>query len=310
MIKKSSSETTFFCNKCNYKTLNKYDWTKHLKTKKHLKLITKPLEVSNEYLAIKSSNDYICNECGKVYKFSSGLSRHMKTCFNSSNESMNDKIKLEPEKVNIVNNQNEQIKNLHELLQKTIENQNNLIGKVGNTTNNINNTMTINLILNEKCKNAMNLTDFMDSLKLSLEDLKYTCDNGYIKGITNILVKNLADINPNKRPFHCNDNNTSLEFFVKDENSWEQDNKHKKINKSIEQITQKQIQHIKEWEQYNPRWNESENGTELYMSMIKEVMGGMTDKDKIVNIENIKKEIGTKVELNTVIPIEDLNDKN
>ena len=67
---------------------------------------------------------------------------------------------------------------------------------------------------------------------------------------------------------------------------------------------------MKEWEQYNPRWNESENGTELYMSMIKEVMGGMTDKDKIVNIENIKKEIGTKVELNTVIPIEDLNDEN
>ena len=72
----------------------------------------------------------------------------------------------------------------------------------------------------------------------------------------------------------------------------------------------KQIQHIKEWEQYNPRWNESDNGTELYMSMIKEVMGGMSDKDKTINIENIKKEIGTKVELNNVIPAEDLNDDN
>ena len=310
MIKKMSSETTFFCDKCNYKTLNKYDWTKHLKTKKHLKIISKSLEGTSEFLDNNYANDYICNECGKVYKFSSGLSRHMKTCYSSNIEEPDKKEKVETKKVDIVSNQNEQIKNLHELLQKTIENQNNLIGKVGNTTNNINNTMTINLILNEKCKNAMNLTDFMDSLKLSLEDLKYTCDNGYIKGITNILVKNLADINPNKRPFHCNDNNTSLEFFVKDENSWEQDNKHKKINKSIEQITQKQIQHIKEWEQYNPRWNESDNGTELYMSMIKEVMGGMSDKDKTINIENIKKEIGTKVELNNVIPAEDLNDDN
>ena len=305
MIKKNQSETTFFCKNCDYRTLNKYDWTKHLNTKKHKK-IHNNLDESCEKISIKQ---HVCQYCGKNYKFSSGLSRHVKRCMDVNKEL--DKIDTEVivEKDDIMNNQSEQIKNLHELLQKTIENQNKLVDKVGNTTNNINNTMTINLILNEKCNNAMSLTDFMGSLKLSLEDLKYTRDNGYIKGITNIFVKNLADINPTKRPFHCSDNNTSLEFFVKDENKWEQDNKHKKINKSIEQITQKQIQHIKEWESINPDWNKSEGGTEQYMNMIKEVMGGVTDNEKFRNIENIKKEISTKMEISNILEIDDVVDK-
>jgi hypothetical protein len=320
MIKKNSGENPFFCKICEYKTFNKYDWTKHLNTKKHIKIANKSQNNSGTKLLHGQSsqvddNKYTCVTCGKGYKFSSGLSRHIKMC---SNATINPTIEyetlapLQPEKtiqtnVDIVTTQHEQIKNLQELLQKTIENQQNMIGKIGNTTtNNINNTMTINLILNEKCKNAMNLTDFMKSLKLSPDDLKYTCDNGYIKGITNIFVKHLADMNPNNRPFHCSDNKTSLDFFVKDQNTWEKDNKHKKINHSIEQITQRQIQHIKEWERCYPNWNDTEAGTEMYMNMIKESMGGMTDNEKSINIEYIKKEIGTKMEINNVLQVEDM----
>lgn len=304
MFKKNQLDTTFFCKNCDYRTLNRYDWTKHLNTKKHKKLHNS-LEASSDIL--NNEKQHICEYCGKNYKFSSGLSRHIKKCEIISNKLDDKAEETSNDKNDIFNNQSEQIKNLHELLQKTIENQNSLIDKVGNTTNNINNTMTINLILNEKCNNAMNLTDFMDSLKLSLDDLKYTRDNGYIKGITNIFVKNLADINPNKRPFHCSDNNTSLEFYVKDENIWEQDNKDKKINKSIEQITQKQIQHIKEWEAINPDWNKTEGGTEMYMNMIKEVMGGVTDNEKVRNLEDIKKEISTKMEISNILEIEDID---
>lgn len=327
MIKKNPVENPFFCKICDYKTFNKYDWTKHLNTKKHIKISGYVLDTSGGNIDVingscsnvcsaSDDNKHMCGTCGKGYKFSSGLSRHVKLC---TNVNINPTIvyeTLEPmqplesvqsvqSNVDIVNTQHEHIKNLQELLQQTIENQQNLIGRIGNTTNNINNTMTINLILNEKCKNAMNLTDFMDSLKLSADDLKYTCDNGYIKGITNIFVKHLADMNPINRPFHCSDNKTSLDFFVKDRNIWEKDNKHRKINNSIEQITQRQIQHIKEWERGYPNWNDTEAGTELYMSMIKEAMGGMTDNEKSINIEYIKKEIGTKMEINNVLQVED-----
>ena len=323
MIKIISAENQYFCKICEYKTFNKYDWTKHLNTKKHKKLASSIHDISPDTESLHGTcsnvtddNKHICSTCGKSYKFSSGLSRHVKLCTSSviaptfSYETLEPMQTVQPVQpvqpnVDIVTTQHEQIKNLQELLQKTIENQQNLIGRIGNTTNNINNTMTINLILNEKCKNAMNLTDFMDSLKLSEDDLKYTCDNGYIKGITNIFVKHLADMNPNNRPFHCSDNKTSLDFFVKDQNIWEKDNKHKKINNSIEQITQRQIQHIKEWERGYPNWNDTEAGTEMYMNMIKEAMGGMTDNEKSINIEYIKKEIGTKMEINNVLQLED-----
>lgn len=296
MLKISPAVGTFFCKKCEYTTQNKYDWTKHQKTSKHLRLCEKLLDNSSNIL-----ENYVCSICNKSYKFISGLSRHMKNCRSTVTEAPRHVHVIKSNEVNIVNNQSEQIKNLHELLQKTIENQNSLIEKVGNTTNNISNTMTINLILNERYKNAMSLGDFMDSVQLSLDDLKYTCDNGYIKGITNIFLKNMVDMNPNIRPFHCSDNNTSLEFFVKEEDIWEHDNKHKKINKSIEQITQKQIQQIKAWELDNPNWNEVVGGVDSYMNMIKQVMGGMTDNEKSSNIEIIKKELGNKMEISNML---------
>lgn len=296
MLKKCPAVGTFFCKKCDYTTQNKYDWTKHQKTSKHIRLCDIQME--------KSSNifmNHVCSICNKSYKFVSGLSRHMKNCKSNVTDISRDVNVIKSNEVNIVNKQSEQIKNLHELLQKTIENQNSLIEKVGNTTNNISNTMTINLILNERYKNAMSLGDFMDSVQLSLDDLKYTCDNGYIKGITNIFLKNMIDMNPNIRPFHCSDNNTSLEFFVKEEDIWEHDNKHKKINKSIEQITQRQIQQIKAWELDNPDWNEVAGGVDSYMNMIKHVMGGMTDNEKSSNIEIIKKELGNKMEISNML---------
>ena len=248
--------------------------------------------------------------CNKEYKYKSGLSRHKKIC--KPVKEVKEEIELKaPEKIksDFVNNpilqqQHQQIQNLQNILEKTIESQqdmfDNLIQKVGNTTNHINNRMTINVFLNQECKNAMNLTDFMDSLHLSLEDLQYTKENGYIKGITNIFVKNLQDMNPMERPIHCSDKKT-LQFYVKDKNEWQEDNENKKIDRSIETITQKQIQHIKAWEKEHPHWNTSEQGTALYMSMIKEVMGGMTQNEKMKNRENIKKELGSSIDINNLI---------
>tara|TARA_Y100000992_G_scaffold297935_1_gene262284 strand:- start:1245 stop:2174 length:930 start_codon:yes stop_codon:yes gene_type:complete len=301
----------FQCEACCYITHNKYDWNKHLLTKKH----KKNLELSKKSVKEHSFNPSDISSvpkqifecpCGKNYKYYSGLSRHKMKCSFIKNINLNvKKGKEENTNNSLVQQQRDQIASLQSLLEKTIESQqetlNNLMDKVGNTTNNntINN-MQINFFLNEECKNAMNLTDFINSLHLSLEDLKYTRDNGYIKGITNIFVKNLQDLSPTDRPIHCSDKK-KLQFYVKDDDQWEQDGSNKKVDKTIESITQKQIQKIKEWESEHPCWNETDSGTESYMEMVKEVMGGISHNEKIKNFQNIKKEIGVTIDLNNLI---------
>lgn len=300
------TKSNFQCEACNYYTRNKYDWNKHLQTKKH----TKNIQLHSKTVEQHSFNPSDVNSipkqnfnciCGKTYKYYSGLSRHKQKC----SVVLSEQTDVTPSDTSIVQQQRDQIASLQSLLEKTIESQqetlNNLMGKVGNTTNNntINN-MQINFYLNEECKNAMNITDFINSLQLSLEDLLYTRDNGYIKGITNIFVKNLQDLNPNDRPIHCSDRK-KLQFYVKDDDQWEQDTSHMKVDQTIESITQKQIQKIKEWENGHPNWNKSEKGTESYMEMVKEVMGGISKNEKIKNYENIKKEIGVTIDINNLI---------
>ena len=259
----------FSCNSCNYSTRNKYDWNKHILTKKHTRItsikkgtIKLSFNPSIEE-SIPKQDEHACI-CGKVYKYYSGLSRHKAKCKLILSE---ENSILETD-TTIVEQQRNQIASLENLLKKTIESQqetlNNLVSKVGSTTNTTNNTvnnMQINFFLNEECKNAMNITDFVNSLHLSLEDLLYTRDNGYIKGITNIFVKNLQDLNPTDRPIHCSDKK-KLQFYVKDDNQWEKDSSHTKVDQTIESITQKQIQKIKEWESIHPEWNTTEEGNE------------------------------------------------
>tara|TARA_Y100000992_G_C21251195_1_gene485949 strand:+ start:22 stop:912 length:891 start_codon:yes stop_codon:yes gene_type:complete len=292
------TKLNFICDSCNYTTRNKYDWNKHILTNKHIKnKHIKNKKISKEIKVPIEKQQFIC-ECGKVYKYYSGLSRHKQKCNTlNSNNTISD--------TSLVQQQRDQIASLHSLLEKTIESQqetlNNLMDKVGHTTNNntINN-MQINFFLKEECKNAMNITDFINSLQLSLEDLLYTRDNGYIKGITNIFVKNLQDLNPNDRPIHCSDRK-NLQFYVKDDDLWEKDTSHTKVDQTIESITQKQIQKIKEWEDLHPNWNKSEKGAESYMEMVKAVMGGIAHNKKIKNYENIKKEIGVSIDINNLI---------
>lgn len=275
---------TFKCRMCNYETMRRHNLLKHNKSEKHL----------NEKHAYNSTNNNKivnnCENCGRQYKYLSGLSRHKLNC--NTDKQMEEK--------SYIKSQQEQIQTLQHLLEKSIENNkstlNNIIPKIGNTTNNISNQMTINVFLNEECKNAMNLTDFVNQLQLSLDDLQYTKDNGYVKGITNIFVKKLCDMPINSRPIHCSDKK-KLQFYIKDEDKWEKDNKNEKIDKSINDITQRQIKKIKDWEHDHPNWSCSDEQTSMYIDLVKKVMGGMDATEHQQNFDNIKKEIGNTVDL-------------
>ena len=200
----------FYCKKCDYTSRDKYDWKRHVSTRKH-----KMDNLDNSM--DKKKVGYNCMVCDRTYVYASGLSKHKKKCHSSSDvgaskkafvkslstyvdeniekQPKNKKIGLyhDAEKESLKN----EVKELRQMMEKMIDAQsetnkcfhktlNNVIGKVGNNT--YNNKMSINVYLNEYCKDAMNLTDFVDKLKVSLEDLMYTKDHGYVKGISNILL--------------------------------------------------------------------------------------------------------------------------
>ena len=266
------------CKKCVFSTVNKKDFNRHLTTRKHQR-ITK-----NK----KKPHSFQC-ECGKIYKFRSGLSKHKKTC-NTNLDST----------INIFQKVLEQQQDLQEKMNQVATSQS---GNVITYNNNTNNKMTINVFLNEKCKDAINLTDFINSLEVSLEDLQYTKEHGYIKGISNIFVKHLQDMPATERPFHCSDSKR-MQFYVKDEDKWEKDNKHEKIESSISNIQLKQIKKIKEWEKAHPNYLKDEKLLNLWHDMIHKIMGPEDDITREKNKEMIKKNIGTTVELkDAMIPI-------
>lgn len=293
----------FECIKCNYTTSKKSSWNKHVQTKKHLgQLFDKKCYTK---VASDKTNLNVCDNCGKVYKHYTSLFRHKKNCMKTKETKPLKKEPIKKPKSELEKQYyetlkiSEEIKGMKTFMENLIQQQQETKDQLhklnetstGNTTNN----MTINLFLNHYCKDAMNMTDFLSKLQLSMEDLFYTKENGYVKGISNIIVKNLQDLKPTERPIHCSDKKR-LHFYVKDENKWEKDETNQ-INKSISAIRNKQIKQIKEWEKEHPNWNTNDEETELYAKMVQEVMGyGSGNKNK----EDIKKEISEKVDVQEI----------
>jgi len=292
----------FYCKKCAYITTKKFDWKKHLCTTKHKngnKMIT------NDNKKSQNPPKHLCKNCGKIYKFRSGLCRHKKKC---KNNNKNDAFILQAKKPKeyLSPQKNEQtpenISHALKLLAQSLTKQQSILGELVNVQkdmlprlgNNNNNKISINIFLNEKCKNAMNLTDFVKNIKVSLEDLQYTNKYGYVKGISNIFQKNLTDLKITERPIHCSDKKR-LQFYVKDENKWEKDTAHEKINTGINTVGKKQIMQIKEWEKNHPHFLDHEAQYMEWNKMISQVMGGATNSSREKNIVNIKKQISGNI---------------
>ena len=277
------------CGKCDYHCNDKKDFSKHLSTTKHVVdnfRITKNPE--------KSEKEYSCVGCGRKYKYRSGLSKHKKKCFaeKMTGEEKSRLDFLEEEIIKMASksdNTNEVLNMIKDLasnqsqVNQTLSNTlKDMIPKIGNYNNN---KISINVFLNEHCKNAMNITDFVEKIKISIEDLMYTNENGYAEGISNIFLKHLTDMPPTERPFHCSDKKR-LQFYVKDENKWERDKKNEKISKTIQKVSVKQIKHLKEWENRHPGYLEEADLMEEWRSMVHTMMGGGSDlkrcEEKIV----------------------------
>jgi len=214
---------------------------------------------------------------------------------------------------------------LEKIIEQTFKQNNNitklleqnavLIDKMGTmkTSNNIsyqncgNKKMTINFYLNEKCKDAMNLSDFVSNLDISLEDLLYTQEHGYAEGISNIFVKHLQDLNPYQRPIHCC-NKKNMQFYVRDENKWQKDKENKKIDRSIQDLTVKQIKHLKEWEMQNPNYLKDDILLAQWQKLVHEIMGPSNDSNKDKDKELIIKKLGKTVNIKENLVIKNIKD--
>ena len=296
----------FLCEKCHYTTSNKKDFNKHEITRKHT---TQSGEDINDIKKIskKSHDDYIC-DCGNKYKFYSGLWRHQKKCslkvnINNSTFTNTNNYKKDTldniDKDNIILTLLQQNKQLQEQIlefckKERIHNSHNN----NNNNTNSNNKFNLQFFLNETCKDAMNIMDFANSLKLKISDLENVGNIGYIEGISHIIVKNLKELDVSKRPLHCSDIKREI-LYVKDKDEWCKENEDKdKLREAIKHIAHKNIQMIPEWKKENPDYKLDDGViNDKYLKIVMQSMGG-SNKQEDVTYEN---KIISKIAKNVII---------
>jgi hypothetical protein len=292
--------SNFYCKICDYGTSKKSSYSNHLMSAKHKKLSNGNLLETNgnEIMPKLCSSIVCCENCLKEFKNRSGLWKHSKNCISEKyNKPPIETYDKKDELIMMLVKQNsELIKEHSDIKQLILE-----IAKNGthNTTNNThtnshNKTFNLQLFLNETCKDAMNIMDFVDSIKLQLSDLEKVGEIGYIEGISNIIVKNLNDLDINKRPVHCTDQKRET-MYIKDDDKWEKDEERQKLHKVVRRVACKNQKLLHEFKKVNPDYNKYHSKvSDKYNKIVVESMGGPGDNDfekeeKI--IKNISKNV-------------------
>ena len=265
----------FYCESCDYGTCRKSNYDEHLLTAKHKKSTFSNLCQPN-FQQIQQSK-FTCENCNKEYKDKSGLWRHNKKC--SEPEISNKSPEISQELILTIIKQNSELQNTIIEMSKNI-NTTNSHNNTNNTSNSHNKTFNLQFFLNETCKNAMNITDFVDSIKLQLSDLINVGEIGYVEGLSNIITKNLNALDVTQRPVHCTDRKREV-LYVKDENKWEKEDEAKnKIRKVIKRVMIKNQRLLPEYKEKYPDYNKSSSKiSDQYNTIIIESMGGRGDND-------------------------------
>ena len=276
-------QQNFTCNVCDYNTSKKSHFARHLSTDKHKKQ-------SNETnLKQKRAEKGNCI-CGNFIGSRTSLWRHKKNCITQITTN------IENEKISITNDSLmvmliNQCKELRDENKELIE----IIKNGSHNTINSHNTFNLNFFLNDTCKDAMNISDFVESIKLQLSDLEKVGEIGYVEGISNIITKNLKALDVTQRPIHCTDKKREV-VYIKDEDKWEkEDNDKKKLRKAIKKVASKNQRLILKFQEKHPDCGKASSlFSDQFNKIIVESMGGSGDndiekEDKI--IKNISKNV-------------------
>ena len=278
----------FCCEICDYKTSKKSSYEKHLSTDKHKmmtnddKMMTESCSKVAQNKEINEKCNNVCDDCGKKYKYRQGLSTHKKNCKKQQdvphdNMMMNlilEIVKSNSEFKNIIVDQNSKIVEQNNILLDVCKN-----GINNNSNNNVNsNNKAFNLqfFLNETCKDAMNISEFVDSLTLQLSDLENVGKLGFVEGMSNIIIENMKLLDISKRPIHCMDTKREV-MYLKDQNTWEKssDDDNKKIRRVIKQIATKNVKNLRLFKEKHPDCiNYNSKYSDQYLKLQTESCGG------------------------------------
>ncbi len=303
MLTKSSTKvaTEFTCELCDYKTSRKNNYDKHILTTKHLN-VTKCNTFDGKSCKKVAEKDYTCAICSKKYNSRVGLWRHKKSCLNEEkSDSSSDDFDGEnfniggSELVKYLMKENAEFKGM---LMKVLENgtiQNN-----NNTTNNNNNchnkTFNLQVFLNEKCKDALNIDEFVDSLKISLSDIESLGENGFVNGVSKIFVNGLKSLDIYKRPIHCSDFKRET-MYLREQNVWEKDNANNdRLKRVVKMIAHKNMLKVKDWKEKYPDYkDDTSKRNDQYLKILigAAVPYKKEDEEQSINkiIRNIAKEV-------------------
>ena len=266
LVQESSKK--FCCKNCNYYTSRKSQYDRHLLTLKHEKI------TNDNNLEQKVPNEFIC-ECGKKYNYLSGLSRHRKTCKGEKKETA---IIENEENVDYKSMFLEMINENKELRKQISE----LIPKVGNTINSNNKQkFNINVFLNEKCKDAISMDEFIDKIEVSMKNLLTTKEKGQVYGISNIIMENMNKLSLYERPLHCTDKKRET-LYVKN-NEWEKDDNKEHINKALKKVESKQLKNLNVWLEEHPNYMNNSLEQEEFAKLMSECGKSIDDgREKII----------------------------
>jgi len=282
----------YYCQYCDFKCLQKCDWERHIIRPKHI--FNKD---GNFKETQKLEKNFFCN-CGKKFKTNSGLWKHKHKCFNieqpneADDEYMYQGINIKDKDALILHllKQNGDLQNkiIEMASQSTITNNNTNTNTNSHNNNTTNNAFNLNFFLNETCKNALNITDFVSSIQLNLDDLEHTGRTGYVEGISNIVIKNLNKLEQHLRPLHCSDLKREV-LYIKDNNEWMKETQHKPIlTKAIKTIANENIKQISQWKDNYPDCIKSDSKkNDLYLNIVSNSMNGLTKEESDKNINKI-----------------------
>ena len=297
-----NSPKKFLCESCQYNCCKKSDFEKHLLSLKH-----KGNETGDKCNRKFAKNvELTCNVCNKIYKSRTGLWRHKKTCNitestieNTILDSSLNEIKVLTELVVELVKNNKELQKQNQDFQKTIievcqKIQPTTINSNSNNTNSHNKTFNLQFFLNEECKDAMNMTEFINSIQLKLSDIENIGKVGYVEGMSNIIIKKLNDTDMYKRPVHCTDAKRET-LYVKEENKWEKEGpENSKMLKAVYGMNKKNYVMLNVWKEAHPTCLDGQTKQcDQYMQIMCKVMDGNKE-----NINKVIKKVAKEVVIN------------